>query len=78
VTPAGSFYVVTSSGQLACRVCTGLGDAHAPECPVAALRWQLREVTAQLGAYLVTMRETVEGMDALLRVPAAPSEEGRP
>jgi hypothetical protein len=68
-------YTLTPSGVLACRVCHGLGYQHARDCPIVTLRWQLRELTAALGLFVASMRETVETVDMLLRGPDAAPEE---
>jgi hypothetical protein len=64
---ATSLYTRTAQGQLACRLCHEVARAHAADCPVRALRLQLRAVTGELGLFVASVRELVEALDALLR-----------
>lgn len=67
VSVPASFYAPTASGQVACRLCHGVAHAHAADCPVLALRLQVRAVTAELGLFVASVRELVEQVDTLLR-----------
>lgn len=62
-----TLYVTTPHGQRACRLCAGSAVAHAPECPVVALRLQVREIVAELGLFISTLTEAVDQLDKLLR-----------
>jgi hypothetical protein len=67
MTERPSIYTLTGQGQVVCRLCHGLARGHTDDCPVMELRWQVREVTAQLGMFVATLRETVDHLDAVLR-----------
>jgi hypothetical protein len=63
---AAGFYR-TRDGSVVCALCDAAQPTHAPDCPVRTLAAQLRELTAQLGAFVATMRETTEALERLLR-----------
>lgn len=65
-TPAG-FYHTRVTGQVICRLCETPDHAHTPDCPVYALSTQLRELSAEFGSSVATMREIIDALDRLLR-----------
>jgi len=67
MTEAPALYSVTPAGQAACRLCHALDHGHARDCPVVAVRLQLRELAAELALFVATMRETLDTVDQLLR-----------
>jgi hypothetical protein len=65
--PRVGFYRTDVHGAVACALCEAPGYTHAPDCPVLTLHTQLRELTAQLGLFVATTRETTEALERLLR-----------
>jgi hypothetical protein len=65
--PRVGFYRTLVTGEVVCALCDMSHYAHAPDCPVLTLATQLRELTAQVGLFVATMRETTEALDRLLR-----------
>jgi hypothetical protein len=65
--PAGFYRTLVETGTVVCRLCDAPGHAHAPACPVWTLATQVRELTAQVGLFVATMRETTEALERLLR-----------
>jgi len=63
----GGFYRTLETGQVVCGVCAEPAYTHAPTCPVIALHTQLRELAAQLGLFVATLRETLDTSERLLR-----------
>jgi hypothetical protein len=61
------FYRPRERGGVVCALCDAADHAHAPACPVLSLHAQLREVTASLGLFVATTRETLDALEALLR-----------
>lgn len=73
--PPHSCYRVAFPHGVACRGCDApMPGRHAADCPIVALRESLREVGAQLGLYVVTVRELLDEADRLLRDDAPPPE----
>jgi hypothetical protein len=75
---APALYLTTSDGRTVCRLCAMLDQRHDRHCPVVTVRLQLRDLTAQLGLFVATMRETIETVDLLLRGADPPREETPP
>jgi hypothetical protein len=60
-----SFYD-TEDGEPRCRLCDVV-RGHMATCPLVALRIQVQELGSQLGLYVLSMREVLEGVDRLLQ-----------
>lgn len=65
--PALSFTARDAGGRVICIVCRELGGIHAPTCPLVALDWQLRELAAEVGAFVANVKETLEQIGRTIR-----------
>lgn len=70
--PPTALYATGPDGSVACRLCYEPGGRHAPACPAIVIHGQLKELSAQLWLFVATMRDTLDVVDRLLRVPIAP------
>ena len=64
---SAGFYRTRDSGLIVCALCEKAQPTHAHDCPVFTLVTQVRELTAQVGLFVATMRETTEALERLLR-----------